>query len=172
MIKYSEEIKESEESLREAERRASWGKGRDRIRMLRWLKSGECRSLPEVAKRIGLSEGYVRRLYERYRRGGKEALVRRRTGSNREKLTPQQTEALVKRSRDGFESQRAVTDYLKQTFKAHYTQGGVSLLLKRLKIKLKTARPRHQQKDEAAADAFKKNLHPRSPISLSISLTR
>jgi hypothetical protein len=45
MIKYHEEIKESEAELLAVERRQSRSKLRDRVRLLRLLKSGSLRSL-------------------------------------------------------------------------------------------------------------------------------
>ena len=39
-----------------------------------------------------------------------------------------------------------------------YSQSGLSCLLSRLKVKLKTGRPVHVRKDEAGEEAFKKTL--------------
>jgi len=172
MIKYHEEIKESEAEVLAVERRQSRSKLRDRVRLLRLLKSGSSRSLTQASVVIGLSVAQTRRLYDKYRQGGLQELLAWRQGGNHQKLNPAQQAELIERSKAGFTSQQAVREYLQQTFNVTYTQGGVSVLLARLKIKLKTARPRHREKDEGAADAFKKNLQLPTPISPSISRTR
>jgi hypothetical protein len=42
-------------------------------------------------------------------------------GDNHQKLNKAQKPELIERSKVGFNSQQPVADYLKQTFKAHYT---------------------------------------------------
>ncbi|MGI8493861.1 MAG: winged helix-turn-helix domain-containing protein [Pyrinomonadaceae bacterium] len=44
------------------------------------------------------------------------------------------------------------------SFGTSYTIGGVSWLFKRLKVKLKTARPSNVKKDEARVQTYKKTL--------------
>lgn len=46
--------------------------------------------------------------------------------------------------------------YLQDAFGVDYTIAGVSLLFKRLKIKLKTGRPTNIRQDQAEKEAFKK----------------
>jgi transposase len=127
MIKYHEEIKESEAELLAVERRQSRSKLRNRVRLLRLLKSGSSRSLTQASVVIGLSVAQTRRLYNKYHQGGLQELLAWRQGGNHQKLNPAQQAELIERSKAGFPSQQAVREYLQQTFKVHYTQGGVSV---------------------------------------------
>jgi hypothetical protein len=81
MIKYHEEIKESEAELLAVERRQSRSKLRDRVRLLRLLKSGSSRSLTQASVVIGLSVAQTRRLYNKYRQGGLQELLAWRQGA-------------------------------------------------------------------------------------------
>ena len=56
----------------------------------------------------------------------------------------------------GFSTIHELVDWVAQSFGIHYTQVGMWKLVKRLKIKKKTARPSHVLKDEKAAERFKK----------------
>jgi transposase len=125
MIKYCEEIKESEAALLAVERAQSRSKLRDRVRLLRLLKSGSSRSLKQASDWLGLSASQTRQLYDKYRRGGLTELLAWRQGGNHQKLSSAQKALLIQRSKAGFISQQAVADYLQQTFGATYTQGGV-----------------------------------------------
>jgi transposase len=102
MIKYHEEIKESEAELLAVERRQSRSKLRDRVRLLRRLKSGSSRSLTQASVVIGLSVAQTRRLYDKYRQGGLQELLAWRQGGNHQKLNPAQQAELIERSKAGF----------------------------------------------------------------------
>jgi len=65
--------------------------------------------------------------YNKYRQGGLQKLLAWRQGGNHQKLNQAQQAELIERSKAGFPSQQAVREYLQQTFKVHYTQGGVSV---------------------------------------------
>jgi transposase len=53
-------------------------------------------------------------------------------------------------------TQLQIGEWIESNFGKRFTQAGVSVLFKRLKIKLKTGRPSNVRKDEAAAEDFKK----------------
>ncbi len=58
----------------------------------------------------------------------------------------------------GAKSLAQIGQYLEDSFGVSYTIGGLSDLCIRLKIKLKTARPRNYRQDEAAVERYKKTL--------------
>jgi transposase len=53
-------------------------------------------------------------------------------------------------------TQQEILTYLQDTFGVCYTQAGVCVLLKRLKVKLKTSRPSNIRKVEGSEETFKK----------------
>ena len=58
----------------------------------------------------------------------------------------------------GAKSLVEIQEYLQQTQGVSYTIGGISDLCIRLKIKLKTARPRNYRQNEVEVIAYKKTL--------------
>lgn len=56
-------------------------------------------------------------------------------------------------------TQQQVADWINQSFGVEYTQAGISVLFKRLKIKTKTGRPVNLQQDPAEVEALKKAIH-------------
>jgi len=164
MLKYSEIIVEDEQSLLECERQQKHAKLRDRVRMLRLLKSGEARSLAAVAPMIGLSAAEVRYLFANYRKQGLSEFMRWRYGGNNRYLTPQQEQQLVARCSDtsnSFAGQADLQQYILQTFEVSYSQPGISMLCSRKKIKHKSGRPRNSKASEEQQQEYKKNS-PRS----------
>ncbi|MEO0340389.1 MAG: winged helix-turn-helix domain-containing protein, partial [Bacteroidota bacterium] len=53
-------------------------------------------------------------------------------------------------------TQQQILVWIREEMGIEYTQGGISMLLTRLKIKLKTGRPSNVRKDQAGAESFKK----------------
>lgn len=160
MLKYKELIIEDEQTLLECERQQKHGKLRDRVRMLRLLKSGEARNLPQVAPLIGLSLSHVRDLFKQYRQQGLQEFVRWRYGGNNRKLTAEQQQQLVSACAEApnrFASQAAVGQYILETFQVSYRQSGISMLCSRNKIKHKVGRPRNKQSSEEQQQEYKKN---------------
>ncbi|WP_028524402.1 helix-turn-helix domain-containing protein [Runella limosa] len=49
-----------------------------------------------------------------------------------------------------------IQEWLENNLQVTYTLGGISLLCKRLKIKLKTGRPSNVRQDKEGMEAFKK----------------
>ncbi len=54
--------------------------------------------------------------------------------------------------------QEQIGDWIRSSFSVHYSQSGISKLLKRLKIKLKTGRPVNIRQKGGEVELFKKSL--------------
>lgn len=163
MIDYRTVITEDLETLLQAERSQKRAKQRDRIRMLRLLKSGAARSLPSVAELLGLGIGQVRKLFNRYRKEGLTELCRWHYQGNHRKLSKEQEAQLIEQSGkrpDGFTSQAEVQTYIVTTFGVQLTQPGISNILARNGVKLKVGRPRNILTLEEDQQKYKKNSLP------------
>ncbi len=157
MLKYDALIEESPEVLAQEERRLRRSALSYRVRMLRLLKSGECRSLVKAAEQLGYSLRQCQRWLMSYRQGGMEALLRYEQPRKPERMTPEAWQALEEAMKAGEVATLAeARQLLAQQGVLYKGVAGVSALLIRHKVKLKTGRPRHQQADEAAQAAFKK----------------
>ena len=164
MIDYPSIITEDIATLLEAERRQSRAKLRDRIRILRLLKSGTARSLPVAADMVGLGIGQVRKLFDRYRQEGFEELCRWRYQGNHRKITRENELKLVEEAskrENGFTSQSEAQSYIFATFGVELTQPAISDIFSRNGIRCKTARPRNIFSSEEAQQEYKKNSHPK-----------
>ena len=160
MRNYKELISEDVQTLLELERQQKHAKLRDRVRMLRLLKSGEARSLPVVAGMLGISSTNARYLWNNYQQQGLLEFTRWRYGGNYRKLTVEQQQQLVAAAAEApnsFGSQADIRQYILQTFQVNYTQPGISYLCSRNKIKHKVGRPRNKEASEEQQQDYKKN---------------
>lgn len=157
MLNYDALIRESPEALEVKEKQLRRSALSYRVRMLRLLKSGECLSLAKAAEQLGYSLRQCQRWLLSYRQGGMEALLRYEQPRRPERMTQEAWQALDEAMKAGevatLEEARQLLALQGVLYKSI---GGVSALLIRHKVKLKTGRPRHQQTDEAAQAAFKK----------------
>lgn len=128
-----------------------------RVRFLWHLKTGQARTLSEAGTFIGLQARQSAHLWQRYRTGGLESLWVKTTIRNWGKLSSVQISRLLQYlDSDEVKTQQEIIAYLETEMGVHYTQAGVCVLLKRLKVKLKTGRPSNIRKEEGSEDAFKK----------------
>lgn len=159
MLDYDTLIQESAEALEAQERKLRRSAVSYRVRMLRLLKSGESRSMASVAEQLGYSLRQCQRWFRCYRQGGLEALFTFEQPRRRERMTQAAWEALDRAMKAGEVATLEETrQLLAEQGVLYKSVAGVSSLLIRHKVKLKTGRPRHQQTDEAAQAAFKKTL--------------
>lgn len=159
MLKYSEIILEDVQILLECERQQIYAKLRDRVRMLRLLKSGQARSLAAVAPKVGLSVAEVRYLFSNYRKQGLQEFTRWRYGGNNRYLTAAQEQDIVavcSEVSSNFAGQADLQQYILQTFEVSYSQPGISALCSRKKIKHKVGRPRNSKASEEQQQEYKK----------------
>jgi transposase len=159
-IDYPETIKESEEELKRLEKRHRYSHLFHRVKMLRLLKSEECRNLGEAAQALGYSWRQCQRWFALYSKGGlRELLVSRvHERGPKELVTDEAWEELEEAMKKGqiatipqahrFLSQRGI-EY------AH--PESVGQLLKRRQVKLKSGRPRHRKANPQEQERFKKS---------------
>ena len=157
MLDYDTLLQESVEALEAQERRLRRSAVSYRVRMLRLLKSGECRSMARAAGQLGYSMRQCQRWFRCYRQGGLEALLKFEQPRRGERMTQAAWEALSRAMKTGEVATLEQTrQLLAEQGVPYQSVAGVSSLLIRHKVKLKTGRPKHQQTDEVVQAAFKK----------------
>jgi len=134
---------------------------RDRIQFLIALKNGHTQA--QAGAQIGLRLRQSQKLWSLYSRGGLVTLL----GQNRKTYLGKLSCAQISRLRsflqtDQADTLRSVQQWLASNEQVQYSLGGISLLFKRLKIKLKTGRPSNLRQDREGMEAFKKTS-PNSP---------
>lgn len=159
IINYSEVITEEVEELKRLEKQQKDARLRDRVRFIRYLKEGRATSQPQAGEMVGLQRRRSQQLWKQYREAGLSALLTIHYKGSWAKLDSQQQARLLQRlDDDDLSTQQQIIDWLKAEMGITYTQGGISELLSRLKIKSKTGRPVSIRKDETGEKAFKKTL--------------
>lgn len=147
-LKYAEQIQESPAELMAWEHRLRGQRVADRVRMLRLRLLGYC-------------ERQLQRWWRCYQQEGLAALVRERPrGGRREQMTSQAWQCLTTVLEAGpIGELRGVQRYLRTRCGIRYRSlSGVSRLLKRQGVKLKTGRRRHRKASGEQQAAFKKGL--------------
>lgn len=160
-LKYAEQIQESPEELMAWEHRLRGQRGADRVRMLRLLKTGEAQSRGRLIEVLGYCERQLQRWWRLYEQEGLAALVKERPrGGRREQVTPHAWQSLTTVLEAGQIGElRGVQRYLRTRCGIRYRSlSGVSRLLKRHGVKLKTGRRRHRKASGEQQAAFKKGL--------------
>jgi transposase len=159
-ILYSQVIEEDSRELKELEKHHRYTHLFQRVRMLRLLKSEECRNLGEAAEALGYSWRQCQRWFASYRKGGLEELLRSRVSERgRQELVTEEAfqdlEEAMKRGEIATISE--AEEFLRLRHGIEYSHpDGVGQLLRRRKVKLKTGRPRHEKADPEEQEAFKK----------------
>jgi transposase len=162
-LKYAGQIAESAEELLRWERRLRGHSTADRVKMLRLLKSGEAPSRRRLVELLGYCERQLQRWWSVYQREGLAALVvQRPRGGRRERMTPQAWQSLSAAMAAGqVGGLREVQQHLRKQCRISYRDvSGVSRLLRRHGVKLKTGRRHHRKADLGQQAAFKKGLRP------------
>lgn len=158
-INYKEHIPESVEQLLEIEKAQVQARFRDRVRFIRFLKEGQALTQQQAGELVGLKRRQSQVIWQQYRQQGLTALLTPRYQGSWAKLSsPQQARLLQRLDGDDISTQQQLLDWLVSEMGVRYSQGGLSLLLARLKVKLKTGRPVNVRKDVAGEAAFKKSL--------------
>src|SRR5829696_8941756 len=173
-IHYSRVIEEDPQELKELERYHRYTHLFQRLRMLRLLKSEECRNLGEAAEALGYSWRQCQRWFKSYSEGGrgrppgapKEQGRRARPPGigHRRSLCEEAFADLQEAMKRGEIATISQADeFLRERHGIEYAHpDGVGQLLRRRKVKKKTGRPRHEEADQKEQEAFKKTLPVRS----------
>jgi len=175
-ILYPRVITEDLDDLKELERCHRYSHLFQRLRMLRLLKSGECSNLSEAALALGYSWRQCQRWFASYQEGGIEELLKSRVHERgrQELVTEEALEDLKETMKRGEIATISQADeFLRERHGIEYAHpDGVGQLLRRHKIKLKSARLRHEQADLQEQEAFKKTSLARSRRSKSATAKR
>lgn len=157
-MNYQLAIAEEEDYLRDLERNTKHHKTRDRIRFLRFLKSGRATTQEQAGELIGLRQRQSQRLWALYRREGLAAYLENRCRGYAGQLTPAQQAQLEEHLRgDEVDSLKGTCAYVEREFGVRYSVSGVSWRFRRYGIKLKTGRPHNPKQKAEEVEAFKKN---------------
>ena len=159
-IHYSRVIEEDPQELKELEKYHRYTHLFQRVHMLRLLKSEECRNLGEAAQALGYSWRQCQRWFNSYSKGGLEEILKSRVSERgrQELVTPEAFEDLEEAMKRGdIATIGHAEEFLRERHGIEYAHpDGVGQLLRRRKVKLKTARPRHEEADPQEQEAFKK----------------
>jgi transposase len=169
-IDYPNVIEEDVEALEKLEKRHRYSHLVHRMRMLRLLKSGECKNLSEAAKALGYSWRQCQRWFAAYRRGGQRALLVSRVAERgpKELVSEEAWAALEEAMKRGEIATIAQAhEFLVQRGSGYAHPESVGGLLRRRKAKLKTGRPRHEKANEGEQADFKKSSANRSSSNTS-----
>ncbi len=154
---YPTVIREDEASLRQRETGVRGTVAAPRLQMLRLLKSGEARTLPQVAARVGYSPRQVERWWRAYRTQGLAALEHiYHPAGKPAQLTDEAWAGLTVELEAGrITGQEDARRYLEAVWGVRYASvNGISYQFKKRKAKWKTGRRRHAKADAAAQAAF------------------
>jgi len=158
-IDYKEVIQESLEELLQREKEQKQARMRDRVRFIRYLKEGQASTQSQAGALIGLQRRQSQQLWQKYSSEGLDALLSNPYKGSWAKLSSTQQARLLQRlDKDDIATQGQLIDWLQQEMGITYSQPGISMLLVRLKVKLKTGRPVNVRKDEAGEEVFKKTF--------------
>ena len=164
-LKYADHIRESVEELAERERQVRGHTTADRLKVLRLLKAGKARSRRQLVESLGSRERQLQRWWALYQQGGLAALLQERPrGGRTERLTAQAWASLTAAMAAGqIGGLKDVRRHLRRHGRITYRGvSGVSRLLKRHGVKLKTGRRQHRRADLAHQAAFTKGLRRRA----------
>lgn len=160
-LDYQKVIKESAPALRLLEKAQASALLRDRMRFLRLLKSGECTSLAEAGRQIGLKLRASEKLWRKYREQGTQGLLDYPFKGYSGRLSQEQKQQLEEELYSArLQSLQEGCHFVEKTFGVSYTPAGIRYVFQELKIKKKTARPTYVQKDEQGEKRFKKKSFP------------
>ena len=158
-MNYHALISETEDELTEFEKKQKLVQFQKRIHFLQYLKNGAAKTQARAGEMVGWKLRYSQHLWKLYRTGGIEKLLEKPRHYPLAKLSSRQIAELQSYLREfGASTLDEAGNYIKQAFGVSYTRGGVSILCRRLRIKLKTARPSNEKKDEAEVIEYKKTL--------------
>jgi transposase len=158
ILNYQTLIKESEEELEQLAKQQKNRQNTDRLRFLRYLKSGQAHSQIQAGELIGLRPRQSQNLWNLYVKGGINGLLIISKPRYLGKLSSVEISRVLKYSdTDSLVSQKQTAAFIRQEMGINYTQAGIHYLFKRLKVKNKTGRPSNIRKDEVGAETFKKS---------------
>lgn len=158
---YPKLIGESDEELAEHEKRLRGKTTHSRVRMLRVLKAGTVRSLPQCAPLIGYSVRQLSRWWKGYREGGLGRLLEEKPRLGMpSRLHPEAYAGLEEEMRAGrVATLEEARQYLAERWDIGYGSiNGVWWQLRKRGARPKTGRRRHAKADPVAQEAFRRGF--------------
>lgn len=159
-LDYTQEIKESICELKALEACQTKVRLLNYVRFLRYLKDGSAANQTQSSGLVGLTLRQGQRIWSTYKRVGLTGLLKPGfvgTVGNLSYVEISHLQSFLRNSETDL-TQEQIGDWIGSSFGVHYGQSGISKLLKRLKIKLKTGRPVNIRQKEGDVDLFKKSL--------------
>ena len=155
------EIEEGVEKIKELLTKQKSSKSQERLLVVYWLKSGQAKTVEELAALSGHHRTTISRWLNQYRSGGILELLNIKKSTGRQRMIPPEIETHLReelKDPEGFESYQEVKVWLKAIWDIEMSYTGVHKLVRyRLKAKLKVPRPSHVKQKAGAAEDFKKN---------------
>jgi len=156
-MNYEKLINESISQLEVVEKKQRLVRNEKRIQFLKFLKSGEAKTQAEAGKKVGWKLRQSQKIWRIYRKEGLVGVLAKTDNRGFGKLSAVEISRLNSYLTEfGAKSLAEIGHYLKDSFGVSYTIGGLSDLCIRLKIKLKTARPRNYRQNAAEVETYKK----------------
>ena len=158
-MNYEKIISESGDELEVAEKKQRLVRNQKRVQFLKVLKNGEAHTQAEAGNKVGWKLRQSQKIWQIYRRGGLAGVLAKTDNRGFGKRSAVEIGRLTAYLKEfGAKSLAEIQQYLETSFGVNYTIGGISDLCIRLKIKLKTARPRNYRQNETEVVAYKKTL--------------
>ncbi len=132
---YVSAITEDADTLFDLERSHSKPKPRQRVQMLRLLKTGQAETLPGVAILVGLSPNHASVLSRRYRADGLSSLLETQYKGRIPRLNPKQIAEVEKECAKGFRSLYVGQEWIEKHFSTPYSLSGLWRLFERIGVK-------------------------------------
>ena len=159
-LNYTEAIKESVSELKALEDLQKQVRYLNYVRFLRYLKEGSAPNQKVSSGLVGLTLRQGQRIWSNYKRLGLAGLLKSSfvgTVGHLSYVEISHLQSFLRNSETDL-TQEQIGDWIASSFGVHYSQSGISKLLKRLKIKLKTGRPVNIRQKEGEIEDFKKSL--------------
>lgn len=139
------------------------GRVRQRLRAMKFILQGQ--TIPQVARRMDISERPLRKWIHRFNKEGPKGLHDAPRPGQPPKIKAVQIEKFKQRIRQGVTETDNVCSLrgkdlqkiLQKEFKAHYSLGGTYFLLHRLGFSCLCPRQKHPQADVHEQETFKKS---------------
>lgn len=157
------EITQSTEYLEKTLKQARSASQKERLQMLWWFKTGQVRSLSELAQRLSRDHSTITRWLQKYRKQGLAGLLEIKKPPGQDPTIKGEVLELLKarlNSPEGFGSYGEIVSWLTENHgldvsyrMAHY------LVRYKLQAKLKVPRPCSVNQDPKAVETFKKTFH-------------
>jgi len=156
-MNYEKLINESVSQLEVVEQKQRLVRNEKRIQFLKFLKSGEAKTQAKAGGKVGWKLRQSQKIWRIYRKEGLVGVLAKTDSRGLGKLSAVEMSRLNSYLTEfGAKSLAEIQSYLKDSFGVSYRIGGLRDLCVRLKIKLKTARPRNYRQNQGEVETYKK----------------